>query len=77
MTEKRRERELTPHTSRLLITVSELDRMRVLPREIDSLKGSYRDDTRDILTSFKLEEKKPLLGTFDPFLISTTLCFIE
>lgn len=57
--EKECESELTPRASRLLITVSELDRMRVLPREIDSLKGSYRDGTRDILTSFKLEEKSP------------------
>lgn len=58
MVEKKSERELTPHTSRFLLTVSELDRMRVLPREIDSLKGSFRNGTRNILTSFKLEEKK-------------------
>lgn len=75
--EKGSKRELTFHTSRLLLTISELDRMRVVPRETDSLKGSFREGACNILTSFKLEAKKPLLGTSGPCLISTRLCFIE
>lgn len=59
MVEKRSERKLTPHTSRLLLTISELDRMRVLLREIDSLKGSFREGICDILIELKLEGKSP------------------
>jgi hypothetical protein len=45
--------------SRLLLIISELDRMRVLPRELGSLKGCFRESTCDIPTSFQLEEKPP------------------
>lgn len=48
-----------PHTFRLLLTISELDRMRILPREMDSLKGSFREDAGGMLTSFQLEGRAP------------------
>lgn len=59
MVERRSARAFAPHTSRLLLTISELDRMRVLPREMESPKGSFREGTGGILTSFQLEERAP------------------
>lgn len=44
---------------KVLLAVSELDRTSVLPREMDSQTGSFREDTGNILTIFKLEEESP------------------
>ena len=56
---RKKKRALTSHMSRLLLTISKLDRMGVPPRETDSLEEGVWEFTRDILASFQLEEKTP------------------
>lgn len=73
----KRSESLTCPPSRLLLAISELDRIRVLLKEIDSLQGSFREGACGFPNIISISRRKPLLGIFDPCLVGARLYFAE